>query len=728
MNRCATCWTACALSVLTLCMTARADKIQYPETRVVDVTDVYHGQTVKDPYRWLEDDNAPETEAWVQAQNKVTFGYLTAIPEREAIEQRLTELWNYERFGIPMKRGGRYFYSRNDGLQNQNVIYTLDALDAEPRVLLDPNKLSDDGTVALSGFSISDDGRYFAYGVADGGSDWQTYRVRDIETGKDLSDKIEWIKFSGASWKKDNSGFFYSRYDAPKPGDELSASNYYQKLYFHKLGTPQSEDVLVYQRPDQKDWGFGGYVTEDGRYLIISVWQGTERKNRIYYKRLDDPEAHVVKMLDDYDAEYDFLGNDGPVFYFRTDLSAPKGRIIAIDSGKPEKSNWKEIVGEQEETLEGADILNDWFVTSSLKDAHTQVKFYDKKGKFIREVEFPGIGTANGFGGQSTDTETFYSYSSFAVPPTVYRYDVVSGESTVFKKPDVNFNPDTFETKQVFFSSKDGTRVPMFITHRKGLKLDGSNPTYLYGYGGFNISLTPAFSLSNVAWMEMGGIYAQANLRGGGEYGKAWHNAGRLLNKQNVFDDFIAAAEWLIANKYTRSDKLAIGGGSNGGLLVGACMTQRPELYGAAIPAVGVLDMLRFQLFTIGHAWTSDYGKLEDESIFKVLRAYSPYHNLKKGTCYPATLIITGDHDDRVVPAHSFKFAAALQAAQGCDNPTLIRIETRAGHGAGKPTSIVIQEVADKWAFLVKELQMDVSNMKKSDKPTQAAAAVPMTR
>lgn len=712
-----------------LMLTARttmtfADHIDYPETKTVDVTDVIHGETIRDPYRWLEDDNAEDTKAWVKAQNKVTFGYLDGIPQRDAIKDRLTELWDYERFGTPSKEGGRYFFSRNDGLQNQSVVYTMKSLNEEPRMLIDPNKLTADGTMALSGYSISDDGKYFAYGVSDGGSDWQTYRVRDIETGKDLSDKIEWIKFSGASWTKDGKGFFYSRYDAPKEGDELSGSNYYQKLYYHALGTPQSDDVLVYQRPDEKDWGFGGMVTEDGKYLIISVWQGTERKNRIYYKKLDEKDAQVVKMLDDYDAEYDFLGNDGSLFYFRTDLSAPKGRIIAIDSTKPERANWKEIVPEMDETLEGANILNNWFAMNYLKDAHTQVKFYDKKGKFVREVAFPGIGDASGFGGKSTDTEAFYSFSSFAVPPTIYRYDVVSGKSTVFKQPKVNFNPDEFETKQVFYNSKDGTRIPMFITARKGIKLDGTNPTYLYGYGGFNISLTPRFSLANVAWMEMGGVYAQANLRGGGEYGKAWHDAGRLLNKQNVFDDFIAAAEWLIDKKYTRKEKLAIGGGSNGGLLVGACITQRPDLYGAALPAVGVLDMLRFQLFTIGHAWTSDYGKIEDAAMFKVQRSYSPYHNVKKGTCYPPTMITTGDHDDRVVPAHSFKFAAALQAAQSCDNPTLIRIETRAGHGAGKPTGIIIQEVADKWAFLVKELGMDVSNMPKQAKPERAAAAV----
>ncbi len=714
-------WFACALIAGAVARTAVAGSIDYPETKKGEVIDTVHGIKIPDPYRWLEDDNAEDTKAWVKAQNDVTFGYLDKIPERDAIKKRLTELWNYERFGTPFKEGGRYFFSRNDGLQNQSVIYTMKDLDDEPRVLLDPNTLSEDGTIALSGYSISEDGNFFAYGVSDGGSDWQTYRVRDIATGKDLSDKIEWIKFSGASWTKDGKGFYYSRYTEPKEGEELSGSNYYQKLYYHKLGTPQSEDRLVYERPDQKDWGFGGSVTEDGKYLIISVWQGTERKNRVYYKDLTKKDAEVVKLLDDYDAEYAFLGNDDGKFYFRTDLDAPRGRIIAIDTDKPERDNWKELIPQAKETLEGAGITYNMFVTSYLKDAHTQVKLYDMKGKHVRDVDLPGIGDAGGFGGKRDQRETFYSFNSFATPPTIYKYDMKTGKSEVYKRPAVNFDPDQFETKQVFYPSKDGTKVPMFITHRKGLKLDGSNPTYLYGYGGFNISLTPRFSLANVAWMEMGGVYAQANLRGGGEYGKDWHNAGRLLNKQNVFDDFISAGEWLIENNYTRKDKLAIGGGSNGGLLVGACITQRPDLFGAALPAVGVLDMLRFHLFTIGHAWTSDYGKVEDKKIFDVLFAYSPYHNVKKGTCYPPTMITTGDHDDRVVPAHSFKFAAALQEAQGCDNPTLIRIETRAGHGAGKPTSIVIQEVADKWGFLVKSLNMSVTPVEEM-KQTQSAA------
>ena len=688
--------------------TRYADKpIAYPKTRTVDQVDVIHGVKVADPYRWLEDDQAEETKAWVQAENKVTFGYLDEIPAREKIKRRLTKLWNYERYGIPFKMGGRYFFSKNDGLQNQSVIYTMDRLDGEPRVLLDPNKLSTDGTIALGSYSISDDGRLMAYGLSDGGSDWRMFKVRDVATGKDLPDTLTWIKFSGASWTKDSKGFFYSRYDEPKKGEELSSTNYFQKLYYHRVGTPQSADQLVYHRDDHKDWGIGGGVTEDGRYLIINISQGTERKNRVYFRDLTAKSMEVVKLLDDFDAQYNLLENDGPVFYFQTDLDAPRGRVIAIDTRNPARSNWKELIPEAAETLRGVNVVNNMFVASYLKDAHTQVKMFNLDGSFVREVSFPGIGSASGFGGKRSYTETFYAYSSFATPPTIFRYDMTTGKSTVFKKPKVDFNPEDYETTQVFYSSKDGTQIPMFITHKKGLKRDGNNPTYLYGYGGFDISLTPRFSISNLVWMEMGGIYAQANLRGGGEYGKAWHNAGRLLNKQNVFDDFISAAEWLISNKYTRKGKLAIAGGSNGGLLVGACLTQRPDLFGAALPAVGVMDMLRFQKFTIGWAWTSDYGKIEDPAIFKVLRSYSPYHNVKPGTAYPPTLITTGDHDDRVVPAHSFKFAAALQAAQAGDSPVLIRIETRAGHGAGKPTQYIIDEVSDKLGFLVRNLQMD---------------------
>ncbi|MFQ5501848.1 MAG: prolyl oligopeptidase family protein [Phycisphaerae bacterium] len=702
--------TVLAIAALTALIptSARAEgPLAYPKTRTVDQVDVIHDVRVPDPYRWLEDDNAEETKAWVKAENKVTFGYLEQIPERNQIKKRLTRLWNYEKYTTPFKQGGRYFYRKNDGLQNQYVVYTMDSLGGKPRVLLDPNKLSKDGTIALSTWTISDDGKLMAYGLSDGGSDWQTFHVRDVETGKDLADKLEWIKFSGASWSKDSKGFFYSRYDKPKPGEELSSTNYYNKLYYHRVGAQQSEDTLVYERPDQKEWGFSGFQSEDGRFLLLSISQGTERKNRLYYRDLREAHGDFVKLLDDFDAQYSFLENDGPVFYIKTDLNAPRGRVIAIDTTNPDPANWKELIPQVAETLRGVGVVNNMFVASYLKDAHTRVKIFNLKGSFVREVEFPGLGSAGGFSGKRTYTETFYSYNSFANPPTIYRYDMKTGKSSVFKRAKVDFNPDQYVTTQVFYKSKDGTQIPMFITHQKGLKKDGNNPCYLYGYGGFDISLTPRFSISNLVWMEMGGIYAQANLRGGGEYGKQWHDAGRLLNKQNVFDDFIAAAEWLVSNKFTRREKLAIGGGSNGGLLVGACITQRPDLYGAALPAVGVMDMLRFQKFTIGWAWTSDYGRIEDPEMFKTLYAYSPYHNIKKGTVYPPTLVTTGDHDDRVVPAHSFKFAAALQAAQSGPAPILIRIETRAGHGAGKPTEYVIDETADKWAFLVRNLGME---------------------
>ncbi len=683
--------------------------LTYPQTAKVDHVDTYHGVKVADPYRWLEDLDSPQTKAWVEAQNKVTFGYLEQIPAREKLKARLTKLWDYEKYGKPFKEGDRYFYSRNDGLQNQSVIYTVKSLDDQPRVLLDPNTFSKDGTVALSGLSVSDDGRYAAYGVSQAGSDWQVYKFRDVETGKDLPDELKWVKFSGASWSKDGKGLYYSRFDEPKEGEELKGLNYWHKLYYHRLGTPQSQDDLVYHRPDEKEWGFYGHVTEDGRYLIIMTFRGTARENRISYRDLQAPDSGVVDLLTEWDAQYGFVGNDGPVFWFQTDSGAPKRRVIAIDTRRPERANWKEIIPEAAETLEGVSVVNDQFICSYLKDAYTQVKMYDLGGRFAREVEFPAIGSAGGFDGKRKDTETFYFFTSFSYPTTIYRYDMVSGVSTIFRKPTVDFNPDEYETRQVFYNSRDGTRIPMFIVYKKGVKLDGRNPTLLYGYGGFDVSLSPTFSISRAVWMEMGGVYALANIRGGGEYGKAWHDAGRLANKQNCFDDFIAAAEWLIANKYTRKDKLAILGGSNGGLLVGACMTQRPELFGAALPAVGVLDMLRFKHFTCGWEWVSDYGDVDEPQGFKVLYAYSPLHNIKPGTKYPATLITTGDHDDRVVPLHSFKFAAALQAAQAGDAPTLIRVETRAGHGAGKPTWMVIEEQADQWAFLMCALGMDQS-------------------
>ncbi len=686
---------------------AGAAKMSYPVTQKGTQQDTYHGTSIADPYRWLEDANSAETKVWVDAQNKVTQAFLGQIPERETIKARLTKLWNYERYSVPTKESGRYFYSRNDGLQNQAVLYTMKSLADEPRLLLDPNTLAADGTVALAGTAVSPDGKYLAYGTAASGSDWNEWKVRDIDTGKDLDDHLKWVKFSGASWTPDGKGFFYSRYDEPDEAGKLASVNYFQKLYFHKIGTPQSADVLVYGRPDEKEWGFGGEVTDDGKYLIITATKGTAPKYRIFYKDLTKPDSKVLPLIDKFEASYEFIDNDGPVLYFKTDKNAPRSRLIAIDTRKPQEANWKQVIGESAQTLVGANLIANQFVAEYLADARSMVKIFDRKGKVVREIALPGIGSASGFGGKRKDVETFYSFTGFTNPTTIYRLDMKSGASTVFRKPKVDFDPAGYETRQQFFTSRDGTKVPMFIVSKKGLKLDGGNPTYLYGYGGFNISLTPSFSPANLAWMEMGGVFVVANLRGGGEYGEAWHEAGTKLQKQNVFDDFIGAAEWLIANKVTSPAKLAIGGGSNGGLLVGAAMTQRPELFGAAIPQVGVLDMLRFHKFTIGWAWTSDYGSSDNADEFKALVKYSPLHNLKTGACYPATMITTADHDDRVVPAHSFKFAAAAQAAQASGGaPILIRIDVKAGHGAGKPTTKVIEEVADRWGFLSRALQM----------------------
>lgn len=685
---------------------------KYPETRRVQHVDDHHGTKVPDPYRWLEDDvrESKDVEQWVEAQNKVTFGYLKDIPERAAIEKRLTELWNFEKYGTPFKRGGRYYFYKNDGLQNQYVLYQQAALDAEPTVLIDPNTWSKDGTVALAGTSFSEDGKYLAYGIQDAGSDWRTWRVMEIATGRLLDDELKWVKFSGATWTKDSKGFFYGRFDEPKEGAAFQSLNLNQKLFYHRVGTPQSDDVLVYKRPDQPEWGFGTDVTDDGRYLIITVWKGTDDKYRVLYRDLTEPFAMPTDLIENFEQEYSFVGSDGGVFYFKTNLDAPRGRLIAIDIRQPEQEHWREIVPQAEETLNGINLVGNLFVAKYLKDAKTAIRIFDKRGEHVRDVEFPGIGTASGFGGDPGDTETFYSFSSFATPPSNYRYDLITGKSTLLRQAKVKFTPDDYEVKQVFFNSKDGTRVPMFLAHKKGVKLDGTNPTLLYGYGGFSIPLTPGFSISRLAWMEMGGVFAMANLRGGGEYGEEWHKAGTKLNKQNVFDDFIAAAEWLIENKYTTSKKLAIQGGSNGGLLVGACMAQRPELYGACLPAVGVMDMLRFHKFTAGRFWVDDYGSADNADEFKALFAYSPYHNLKDGTAYPPTLITTADTDDRVVPGHSFKFAARLQEAHEGEAPVLIRIETRAGHGAGKPTSKIIEELADQWAFLVKNLEMKLND------------------
>jgi prolyl oligopeptidase len=680
--------------------------MRYPDARRSDQVDDYHGTKVPDPYRWLEDPDSPETRKWIEAENKLTFDFLEKVPQRANIRDRIEKLWNYERFGLPTKRGKRYVYSRNDGLQNQSVLYTVASLDDEPRLLLDPNKLSKEGTVALTGYTLSEDGSMLAYGLAEAGSDWQKWQIRDVETGKDLDDVVRWVKFSGASWSHSGDGFYYSRYDEPAEGVKFTGTNYFQKLYFHKLGTPQSDDKLVYERTDEKEWGFHGGVTDDGRYLIISVTRGTDPKNQVFYLDLEDPQAKVVELITGFDADYTFVGNEGAKFWFRTDLDAPRYRMVAVDLAQPERAHWKATIPESKDMLDEVSQVGGRFFASYLHDAHSRVEMFDLAGKSLGEVTLPGLGTAFGFGGRDDDTETFFGFTSFTSPSVIYRLDVASQERTVFRSPKVDFNADNYETKQVFVTSRDGTKVPMFIVHRKGIELNGKNPTYLYAYGGFNISLTPSFDVRRIAWLELGGIYAMPNLRGGGEYGRQWHEGGMKANKQNVFDDFIASAEYLIKERYTSTPKLAIAGGSNGGLLVGACMTQRPDLFGACLPAVGVHDMLRFHKFTIGWAWASEYGSSDNAGEFAVLKKYSPLHNIKPGIKYPPTLIETADHDDRVVPAHSFKFAAELQAAQAGDAPILIRIETSAGHGAGTPTSKMIDETTDKYAFLVRVLGM----------------------
>src|SRR5437764_2578771 len=632
---------------------APGQTIQYPPARKSDVVDDYHGTQVPDPYRWLEDPDAPDTRVWIDAENGITESYLAQIAQRVAIRERLTRLWNYPKYGAPFHKAGRYFFFKNDGLQNQSVLYKQTSLVADPELLLDPNVLSPDGTVALSTLAVSEDGRLLAYGTSASGSDWEELHVRDIAAARDRSDHLRWVKFSGASWTRDGQGFFYSRY--PEVADKaLTSVNRFQKVYYHRLGSDQTQDVLVYERPDQPDWGFNAEVTDDGRYAVLHVWLGTDRRNRVYYFDLKDPKhprvtGDVVRLLDDFDASYAFVGNDGPVFYFLTDLNASRKRVIAVDTRQPERARWREGIPPGADGLEEVHIIHDVFVTSAMHEASSRLRLYGLDGRPLSELVLPALGTVGSITGERPDAEMFYAFTSFLYPTTIFRDDFKTGTSSVFKAPQIDFDPSGYETQQVFYTSKDGTRVPMFITHRKGLKLDGANPTYLYGYGGFNISLTPSFSVATLVWLEMGGLYAVPNLRGGGEYGEEWHQAGMLDRKQNVFDDFIAAAEYLIAQRYTSTPKLAIAGGSNGGLLVGAAITQRPELFGAALPAVGVMDMLRFHKFTIGWAWVTDYGSADVAAQFPYLYKYSPLHNLKAGTCYPPTLITTADHDDPVV-------------------------------------------------------------------------------
>ncbi|MEO8575252.1 MAG: prolyl oligopeptidase family serine peptidase [Gemmatimonadales bacterium] len=740
-------------ATLAATVNAQSNGVTYPATQRGTQVDDYHGTRIADPYRWLEDTDSPETKAWVEAQNRVTFGYLATIPERTAIRNRLTQVWNYPRYYAPTKIGDRLFYYENSGLLNQNILYMKDG-DRPARVLLDPNTLSADGTIALSAAAESPNGKLLGYGVSVSGSDWQEFRVRDIETGRDMRDTLKWVKFSDLSWTRDNKGFFYSGYGSAATGNAMTAVNRNQRVYYHRVGTPQSADPIVFDRSDKPDWLFDIKVTEDGTFAIITVFEGTDVRTRLYYIFLDNPKkpvinAPIVRLIDKFDAEYHFVHNMGDYFLVRTDLGAPKGRLVQIDINNSQTTRWVTVLPENKDALESVDAAGGHLVAGYLEDAHSNLRVYGmpdladprrNRGQsgpggrlggpsaqerarpigsdprtlsapgypYLGEIPLPGIGTVDKISANPKDNDLYYSFVSYLYPRSVFKYDLKHRSNQVFKTPNLAIDFNQFETKQVFFNSKDGTQVPMFVTMKKGTVLNGNNPTILYGYGGFNISETPSFSATNVVWMEMGGIYAVANIRGGAEYGKAWHEAGMLDKKQNVFDDFIAAAQYLIKEKYTSSPKLAISGASNGGLLVGAVMEQKPDLFGAALPAVGVMDMLRFQKFTIGWAWTSDYGSSDDPKQFQFLRAYSPLHNLKQGTKYPATMVTTADHDDRVVPGHSFKFTAALQAAQGGTAPVLIRIDTKAGHGAGKPTAKQIEEATDRLGFLVRNLNMQV--------------------
>ena len=680
-------------------------QIKYPETKRVDQVDDYFGIKVADPYRWLEDDNSEETAAWVKAENKVTFGYLEKIPFRNKIKERLEKIWDYPKYGVPFKKGENYFYFKNDGLQNQSVLYIQKGLDGKPEVFLDPNKLSEDGTVALAGMSVSKNGKYFAYSIARSGSDWNEVFFMDVESKRKLKDHLEWVKFSGMSWKDD--GIYYSRYDAPKEGDELSGKNEFHKVYYHKIGSSQDDDILIYENKEFPLRNYYAGTTEDESYLILTETESTSG-NSLYVRKTDSDKKDFTLIAKGFDYDYNVIDNIDNRLLVYTNYEAPRYKLVIIDPEEPDMKNWKDVIPEQEDVLQSVSLIGGKIVAEYMHDAASRAYIYEYNGKQVGELSLPGIGSMGGLSGKKDEDMAFYSFTSFTFPSTIYKYDISKNKSEVFRKSEIDFDGSRYETKQVFYESKDGTKVPMFIIHKKGLKLNGKNPAYLYGYGGFNISLTPSFSLTRLVLLENNFVVAIANLRGGGEYGEEWHKAGTKMHKQNVFDDFIAAAEYLIKDGYTSSEKLAIAGGSNGGLLVGACMTQRPDLFKVALPAVGVLDMLRYHKFTIGWAWASDYGTSEESpEMFKYLYEYSPVHNVKKGTCYPATLITTADHDDRVVPAHSFKFAAELQAKQSCDNPVLIRIETKAGHGGGKPTSKIIEEYTDVWSFMMYNLGVE---------------------
>lgn len=681
-----------------------AQEIKYPPAKKVDHVDDYHGTKVADPYRWLEDNNSEETKKWVEEENKITNDYLSQIPFREKIKERLTELWNYERYSAPSKKGEYYIFYKNDGLQEQSVVYIQKGLNGTPEVLLDPNKLSEDGSVSLSGLYFSKDNKYLSYGISRGGSDWQEFFAMDVQSKKLFDDHIKWAKFTGNAWYKD--GFYYSQYDEPKAGEELKQSNEFQKLYYHKLGTPQSEDKLVIEDKENPKYGFGAGITDDQNYLIINVWEGSATNNLIWYKDLAN-DGSIVKLLNVFDAEYTMVDNIGGKFLMLTNLDAPNKKLVLIDLKNPAKENWVTIIPESKDVLQDVTRIGSKLIAVYLKDANNVVKVFDEAGKYLHDVQLPALGTVGGFSGKNEDTETFFTFTSFAYPPTIYKYDVANNKSELFRKSNVKFDMTGYETKQIFYTSKDGAKVPLFIVHKKGLKLDGNNPTLLYAYGGFNISMQPSFSVTRIPLLENGAVYAMACLRGGNEYGEEWHKAGMLEKKQNVFDDFISAAAWLINNKYTSSDKLAIQGGSNGGLLIGAVMNQKPELFKVAFPMVGVMDMLRFHKFTIGWAWVPEFGSSDATDQFKYLFAYSPLHNLKSGTNYPATMVTTADHDDRVFPAHSFKYAAALQEMNGKKNPSLIRIETKVGHGAGTSTSKSIELYTDLWSFMFYNLNVN---------------------
>ncbi len=686
-------------------MSCTQKPIHYPPTAKGDVKDTYFGTEVEDPYRWLEDDNSAETAEWVKTQNELTFNYLEKLPFRDQIKTRLTELWDYPKYGTPVKEGGKYFIYKNSGLQNQNVLYTTNDMAVEPTVILDPNTLSDDGTAALTSVTVSDDGKYLMYQLAKSGSDWNEIFVKNIETGEQLPDHLDWVKFSGISWY--NDGFFYSAYDKPEAGSELSKANEFQKVYFHKLGTEQSADQLIESDKDNPKLMFGASLTDDKRFLLVSKSKGTSG-NALEIKDLSKKNAAFVSLMDNYGYEFNPVENEGDDLYVLTNYKAPKYRLVKINTNKPEEKNWMDIIPVKKDVLESVVMIGGKLVVNYMTDAHSKTEVYSYDGVLDHEVQLPGIGTVSAFSGKKEENIAYYSYTSYNTPGEIYKYDFTTKESSLHFRPEVKFNPDDFEVKQEFFASKDGTMVPMFIVSKKGIELNGNNPTLLYGYGGFNISRKPSFSASRIAFLEKGGVFVEVNLRGGGEYGEEWHKAGTKLQKQNVFDDFIGAAEYLISQKYTSSEKLAIQGGSNGGLLVGAATNQRPDLFKVALPAVGVMDMLRFHKFTIGWAWASDYGSSEDNAeMFNYLYAYSPYHTIKKETAYPAILATTGDHDDRVVPAHTFKYMARMQEYnKGNKLPLLVRIDIKAGHGAGKPTAKVIEEYTDIWSFLFYHLDM----------------------